>query len=59
MLLDVDSLKRRLNVFGINVLATLGHDHVLLATKKLEVIGEFEASEIAREKPSVHDGFGG
>src|ERR1700719_384501 len=45
--LDRQALEDRFNIFGIDVLAFLGDDHIFLATEELEMAGGIEASEVA------------
>src|SRR5262249_22789379 len=47
------------NVLGINVLAPFGDDHVLLATKQLQVTGTVEPAEVAGKQPPVNNRLGG
>ena len=53
------TVEDRFDVFGINVLAFFGDDHVFLAAEELQMASGIEAAEIAGHQPAVDDGFGG
>src|ERR1700737_5363182 len=47
------------DIFGIDVLAFFGDDHVFLAAEELEMAAGIEAAEVAGHEPTIDDGFGG
>ncbi len=53
------AFERGFDVFGIDVLAFLGDNHVFLAAEELEMTCGIEAAEVAGHEPTVDDGFGG
>src|ERR1700676_5021340 len=51
------TLEGDLDVFGINVFAFFGDDHVFLAAEELQMAGGIEAAEVAGHEPAVDDGL--
>src|SRR6476469_9735392 len=59
MLLDFNAFESRLDVFGIDIFAAFGDDHVFLTAEELQVPRQIETPEIAGQQPAVNDSFGG
>src|SRR5260370_7132753 len=52
-----EALEGGLDVFGIDVLAFFGDDHVFLAAEELQMALGVEAAEVAGHEPAVDHGF--
>src|SRR5260370_42620469 len=52
-----EALEGGLDVFGIDVLAFFGDDHVFLAAEDLQMALGGEAAEVAGHEPAVDHGF--
>src|SRR5579863_272648 len=57
VLLHRQAVEYVLDVLGVDILAALGHDHVLLASEKLKMAFAVESSEVAGQEPAFNDGL--
>ena len=55
---DGDTIENRLNVFRINVLAAVRHDHVFDTAEKLQMTRAIDATQISRHEPAIDQRLG-